>query len=208
LTEELISDAKQAQQYVTQLSQYATQMAQYRTQITNTVALRSTIWSNVTSDIMQIRNLTNEASLLAGNSGSILTKLQSASAYANQAANLPSNMENQFTQWQQTLARAGLSMGQTLGVQQTQLTNYSALQAAIQAHGQTAGGQMQAIEAGVEMAGLTNTQLQQIQTTLTAQAQLQATKVLTNADRRASEDAETQAFVSGANVPTTGYQGF
>jgi conjugal transfer/entry exclusion protein len=58
------------------------------------------------------------------------------------------------------------------------------------------------------MAGLTNTQLQQIQTTLTAQAQLQATKVLTNADRRASEDAATQAFVSGANVPTTGYQGF
>jgi len=51
----------------------------------HTLALPQQLWGQVQSDIMQVRNLSNPASLLSGNAGSILTRLQSASAYANQA---------------------------------------------------------------------------------------------------------------------------
>jgi P-type conjugative transfer protein TrbJ len=208
IAEQLVSDAKQAQQYLTQVSQLETELRQYANMVTNTVSLPMQVFAGVQSDIMQIRNLTNAASLLTGNSGSILTRLETAGAYANQASLLPSNIGNQFTIWQQTLGNAGTSLGRTLGVQQGQEQSYTALQAAIQAHSQTAAGQMQAIQAGTEMAALTNTQLQQIQTTLVSAAQEAATRDEINADRRASQDAAVLQFSQYQAVPTTGSQGF
>jgi P-type conjugative transfer protein TrbJ len=208
IQEELVSDAKQAQQYVTQLQQYQTQLQQYANMVQNTVALPQSIWTQVQSDIMQVRNLTNAASLLTGNSGSILTRLQSAQGYANQASFLPQNIGSQFTMWQQTMGNASNSLGRTLGVQQGQEQNYTALQAAINQHSQSATGQMQAIQAGNELASLTSTQLNQIQTTLTAAAQEQATRDDVLADRQAAEDAATLQFSQYQAVPTTGSQGF
>ena len=208
LYEELISDAKQAQQYATQLSQYQTQLSQYANMIQNTVALPQSAWTNAQADIMQIRNLTNAASLLTGNSGSMLTRLQSASSYANQASFLPQNIGTQFTMWNQTLGNAGTSLGRTLGVQQGQENNYTALQAAIQVHSQTAAGQMQAIQAGNELASLTNTQLNQIQTTLTAAAQDQATRNLVTDDQQAAQEAAMLQYSQYRPVATTGSEGF
>ena len=205
LYEELVSDAKQAQQYATQLSQYQTQLSQYANMIQNTVALPQSIWSNVQGDILQIRGLTNAASLLTGNSGSILTRLQSAQAYAGQASSLPSNIGSQFSMWQTTMGNASSSLGRTLGVQQGQEQNAAALMAAIQAHSQTAAGQMQAIQAGNEMAAQEAYTLQQIQTTLTAAAQEQATLDDIQSERQALADQYTAQFLSAPNASLTGW---
>jgi P-type conjugative transfer protein TrbJ len=205
IAEELLSDAKQAQQYLTQVASLQTELNQYANMVTNTVALPQEIWANVQGDIMQVRSLANAASLLTGNSGSMLTRLQSAQGYASSASFLPQNIGSQLTMWQQTIANAGTSLGRTLGVQQGQEQNYTALQAAIQAHSQTAAGQMQAIQAGNESLGLMNTQLQQLQTTLTTAAQATATHDLVAADRQAAEDAQyQQLFANPAPYPTTG----
>lgn len=208
LAEELVSDARQAQQYATEVAQLQTQLNQYSSMVRNSVALPQEVFAGVQSDIYRVRNLTNEASVLTGNSGSILARLENASSYGSQAISAPSQMGEQFAMWRTTLANGARSLGATLGVQQGQETSYTALQAAIQIHSQTAAGQMEAIQAGNELAALTNTQLQQLQTTLTAQAQLQATRDLTEADRTAAEDQAEQTFVGGQNVPPTGYQGF
>lgn len=208
LQEELISDAKQAQQYTAQVAQLQTQLNQYANMVTNTVALPRQVFAGVQSDINQVRNLANAASLLTGNSGSILTRLQSAQGYANQVSFLPQNIGSQFTMWSNTLGNASNTLGRTLGVQQGQLSNYAALQAAIQAHSQTAAGQMQAIQAGNELAALTNTQLQQVQTTLYAAAQEQATRDITAAERQAVNDAAMLKFSQYQPVATTGSQGF
>jgi len=76
---QLMEYAKQAQQLETQLQQYQTQLQQYANMVTNTVGLPQELWGNVQSDIMQVRSLSNAASLLSGNAGSIVTRLQSAS---------------------------------------------------------------------------------------------------------------------------------
>src|SRR5260370_36037046 len=114
--------------------------------VTNPLAVPQQLWGQVQSDIMQVRNLSNAASLLSGNAGSILTRLQSASAYANQAANL-GNIAQQLTTWQQTIGNSVDTLGRALGLQQTQQANGVDLLASLQQHSQSAAGQIQAIQA-------------------------------------------------------------
>ncbi len=205
---QLASYALQAQQKLTAVAQLQTELNSYAQMVRSGLQLPEAIWSTVQDDIMQVRGLANGASLLTGNSGSILSRLQSSQGYANQAAYLPQNIGQQFTMWQQTLGNASNSLGRTLGVQQGQEQNYAALQAAINQHSATAAGQMQAIQAGNELASLTNTQLNQVSVTLTAAAQEQATRDLVAADRQASEDAAMQRLLVHSNIPLTGYRGY
>jgi P-type conjugative transfer protein TrbJ len=189
----------------TQLQQYQTQLEQYANMVTNTVALPQEVWGTVQSDIMQIQALSNAASLLSGNSGSMISRLQSASAYANQVGSL-GNIPGQFGTWQQTIGNNLSTMGRTLGLQELQQQNQAAILQALQQHSQSAQGQMQAIQAGNELAGANAAQLAQIQATLTATAQMQASNAAVAADRRATEDAAMLHFATPQPVATTGYQ--
>lgn len=171
--------AQQAQQLQQQAQSYATQLRQFANMVQN--------------DIVQVRNLSNAASVLSGNAGSMTTRLSSAAGYANQAANL-GNISGQFTQWQQTIGNNVETLGRTLGLQQGQQQTDAALLAQIQLHASTATGQLQAIQAGNELAGATANQLMQIQATLAATAQLQAGNMVVEADRRAAQDAAMLRF--------------
>lgn len=202
---QLLQYAKEAQSLATQLQQYQTQLQQYANMVTNTVALPREVWGTVQSDIMQVQALSNAASLLSGNSGSMISRLQSASAYANQAASL-GNVAGQFSTWQQTIGNNLSTMGRTLGLQQGQQQNQAAIIQTLQQHSQSAQGQMQAIQAGNELAGANAAQLAQIQVTLTATAQMQASNAAVAADRQASEDAAMLHFSTPQPVTTTGYQ--
>lgn len=202
---QLMQYAKEAQSLGTQLQQYQTQLEQYSNMVTNTVALPQEVWGTVQSDIMQVQTLSSAASLLSGNSGSMISRLQSASAYADQAAGL-GNIAGQFTTWQQTIGTNLSTLGQTLGLQQSQQRSQTAILQALQQHAQSAQGQMQAIQAGNELAGANAAQLAQIQATLTATAQMQASDAAVAADRRASEDAAMLHFATPQPVATTGYQ--
>jgi P-type conjugative transfer protein TrbJ len=201
---QLLEYAKQAQQLETQLQQYETQLQQYANMVTNTVALPQEVWGTVQGDIMQVRNLSNAASLLSGNAGSIVTRLQSASGYANQAASL-GNIAGQLTTWQQTIGNNVSTLGRTLGLQQDQQANNTALLTTLESHSQSAQGQMQAIQAGNELAHANAAQLQEIQATLSTTAQMQATGMAVDADRRASEDAAMLHFSTPQPIQTSGY---
>ena len=206
--EELISDARQVQQLATQLDSYRTQLQQYANMVTNTISLPEEVFSPVINDINQVRNIANAASLLTGGSGSIMTRLQSISGYASMAATMPGNFPNQLVMWNQTLGNAQRSLGSVLGIQQGQQVTYAAQQAAIQNQLQTAAGQMQAIQATGALAALTNTQLNQIQSTLTAQAQMVATKMVLDQDRIAAEDAYSLNLTRYQQAPMTGNPSF
>lgn len=196
--------AKEAQSMATQLQQYQTQLNQYTNMVTNTVALPSQVWSTAQSDIMRVQYLSNAASVLSGNSGSLLTRLQNTSVYANQVGNL-TNIPMQITGYQQTIGNNLSTMGRTLGLQQGQETSNAALLATLQQHSQTAQGQMQALQAGNELAHQNATQLLQIQATLSTTAQMQATQMAVDADRKATGDAALLHFAQPPSVATTGY---
>src|SRR5580704_16305018 len=97
-------------------------------------------------------------------------------------------------------------MGRTLGIQQSQQQNQAAVIQALQQHAQSAQGQMQAIQAGNELAGANAAQLAQIQATLIATAQMQASNAAVSADRKATEDAAMLHFATPQPVTTTGYR--
>ncbi|MGR3715265.1 MAG: P-type conjugative transfer protein TrbJ [Thermohalobaculum sp.] len=200
---QLLQYAKEAQSLATQLQQYQTQLQQYQNMVTNTVALPEEVWGTVQSDIMRVQALSNAASLLSGNSGSMISRLQSASAYANQATSL-GNIAGQFTTWQQTIGNNLNTMGQTLGLQQSQQQSQAAIIQALQQHATSAQGQMQAIQAGNELAGANAEQLVQIQSTLVATAQMQASNSAVAADRQALGDAAVIHFATPQPVATTG----
>jgi P-type conjugative transfer protein TrbJ len=202
---QLLEYGKQVQQLATLLQSYQTQLQQYANMVTNTLALPQQLWGQVQSDIMQVRNLSNAASLLSGNAGSIVTRLQSASAYANQAASL-GNIAGQLTTWQQTIGNSVSTLGKTLGLQQNQQGSDAALLASLEQHSQSAQGQMQAMQAGNELAHATAVQLQQIQATLAVTAQMRATEMAVDADRRASQDAAMLHFAQPPSFTTSGYQ--
>lgn len=201
---QLLAYARQAQQLETELQQYATQLRQYANMVTNTLALPQQLWGNVQGDIMQVRNLSNAASLLSGNAGSIVTRLQSASGYATEAAGL-GNIANQFTTWQQTIGNNISTLGRTLDLQQSQQADNASLLTTLESHSQNAQGQMQAIEAGNELAHANAVQLQQIQATLSATAGMQATGIAVDADRRATADAAMLHFSTPQSIQTSGY---
>lgn len=194
--------AQQAQSYGTQLQQYQTQLQQYSNMVTNTAALPQEAWSTVQSDIMRVQALSNAASLLSGNSGSLISRLQNASAYANHVGSL-SNIPGQITGYQQTIGNNLRTMGKTLGMQQGIESDNAALLATLQQHSQSAAGQMQAIQAGNELAHAQATQLMQIQATLSTTAQMQATQMAVDADRKASEEAAMMQFNSGTKISAT-----
>ena len=197
--------ATQAQQLQQQAQAYATQLRQYTNMVQNTVALPYQAWSTVQGDIMQVRNLSNAASLLSGNSGSMIQRLGSAAGYASQASNI-GNIAGQFTMWQQTIGNNVDTLGRTLGLQQGQQQSNAALIERMQAQSATATGQLQVLQAGNELAGATANQLIQIQATLAATAQLQAGNAATAADRRASEDAAMLHAIQAPRPPVTGIQ--
>jgi type IV secretion system protein TrbJ len=205
MTTQLLQYAKDAQSLATQLQQYQTQLQQYTNMVTNTVAIPQEIWSTVQGDIMRVQALSNSASLLSGNAGSLIARLQNAQAYANQATSL-ANIPGQITGYQQTIGTNLSTMGKTLGLQQGQEASNAALLSALQQHSQSAAGQMQAIQAGNELAHQQATQLLQIQATLSGTAQMEATQMAVDADRRATNDAAMQHFAQPPSITTTGYE--
>jgi P-type conjugative transfer protein TrbJ len=206
--QQLIDYAKQAQQYLNSVAQLQTELNQYAVMVQQGLSRPESLWANVQGDIQQVRGLANSASLLTGNAGGILSRLNTAGSYLNSVSMTPQQLSNQFSMWQTTFGNAANSMARTLGVQQGQEQSYTALQTAIQSHSQTAAGQMQAIQAGNEALGLMNTQLQQIQTTMVATAQEIATRDIVDNERRSSEDAAMLHFSTKQDTQTTGWAGF
>lgn len=197
---QMLQYGKEAESVATQLQMKATQLQQYANQIQNTVALPMQVWGTAQSDLMQVRNLANAGSILSGNAGSIVSRLQAAGAYASMVTTMPTSFRNQFTSWQTTLGSNLNTFGRTLGLQQSQSASDVALLAAIQRHSQSAQGQMQALQAGNELASMTAQQLMQLRQTVAAQAQLQGGWIAVQAERQAAEDAALRQFLSAPQL--------
>jgi P-type conjugative transfer protein TrbJ len=199
--------AKQVQQTATQLQSYVTQTQQYLNQIENTIALPMQVWGTVQGDMYQVQSLSNVGSLFSGNSGSILTRLNSLnglSSYGSMLSNMPSNIGNQFSMWRQTVGNNLTTTGKVLDLQQTQETSDANMLNTIQSHSQGAVGQVQAIQAGNELASANGKELHQINQTMIAQTQMQADQMAVDADRRGAEDAAMAQFLTTRTQQTTG----
>lgn len=209
--DQLASYAKQVQQTITQLQSYVVQVQQYVNQIENTIALPMQIYSQVEGDYEQVRSLANIGSMFSGNSGSILTRLNSLNAlssYGGSVMNLPDQIGNQYSMWRQTIGSNLNSVGKMLDTQQSQQSTDAANLSTIESHSQGAVGAVQALQAGNELASANSKQLYQIEQTQMAAVQMQATQMAVDTDRQATQDEAQNKFMTTTQLSTSGGKRF
>jgi len=209
--QQLVDYAQQAKTYLVEFQQLQTQLQQYANMVQNSIAIPMEMFSQVQSDLAQVQQLSNAASVLTGNSGSIVSRLSSVGSFGNEVSSVGTNLGNlpqQFSMWQTTLGNSAKQLGTTLGLQQSQLTNNAAIMQAVQQHSQAAAGQLQAIQAGNEMAAANGAVMNQMAETMIALSQHITTTDVVAADRRSQEDAAMLHFTTSSPIPTTGQPGF
>jgi P-type conjugative transfer protein TrbJ len=204
--DQLLSYAKQVQQVATQLQSYVLQGQQYLNQLENTIALPMQVYGTVQGDMVQVQNLSNIGSIFSGNAGSILNRLNALNGLSSYGyvLNMPSTIGNQFSLWRQTIGNNLDATGKVLQLQQSQEATDAAALNTIQSHSQGAVGQVQAIQAGNELAGANGKVLHEIQQTMLTETQMQANQMAVDADRKATEDVAMQQFLTTTPQQTSG----
>jgi P-type conjugative transfer protein TrbJ len=208
LVTQMMEYATQAKTLAQEIETYKTMVQQYANMVINTASLPQQVWATVQADIMRVQQLASAVSVLTGDTGSILGRLQTASAYASSAGSLPGEISGQFDYWQQTIGRQISATGKLLQLQQDQQAAAAAAIDQAQQHSDSAEGQKQALQAANELAAQSAKQLQQIQATLTATIDMQGTAIAVEADRRAREDAAMMRFTSGQQLPMDAGKGY
>ena len=213
IVQQLIDAALQAKQYAQELLSYANDLQQTFAMFQNLVSLPFQVFSTVTADIAAIQNISQLGSLLAGNSGRIVARLNSLGAAGGLLTGTVATIENipnQMAMWGSTLGNSSNSLGQLLQKQQTLLAGYSSNAVQIQAHSAAAVGNLQIAQAGVEMASNNGDILRNISATLIGYTQASVTRDIVASDRKASEDAAMLKFTTPplGDPPTSGGQGF
>lgn len=204
----LLSYAQQAKQYAVELEQQITQLSMLKNMVQNTLQAPLQLYGQIQSIVWQVQDVSRLGSLLSGNSGSIIQRLNSLDGYTSYLQSLGTGLENlprQFDAWNQQLGNSFATLGKTLGIQQDDLKTQAAFQQSIQAQAATTGGQLQVLQAGVQMAASNGAILQQMEQTLIASAQATASFQTAQADRQALGDAELQRLTSGPELPVTGH---
>ena len=195
--------AKEAASLAQQIQMYQNMLLQYSNMLQNTAALPSMAWNNATGDIMRIQSLMNSAQMLAGNAQSFTSTLSNVQGFSNQLQTLD-QINAQYQQWGSVTANDITQMQASIGVQETERDNDAATLAVLQGHSQSAQGQMQALQAGNEMAALGVSQTQKLQEMLAQESQLVVDQTSVQDERKAAEDTMMEHFLSGSAPQLSG----
>ncbi|MGH7121795.1 MAG: hypothetical protein ACREFP_22855 [Acetobacteraceae bacterium] len=197
-----LQDAFQrAQQLSTAINQLQTEINTYQTMLTSIASLPNNIWQSAQSNIQQITNLANTASLLSGNTGTMIANLQSANGYP--LASL-TNAPQQLLAEQQAIGNSLFALGRVLNLQPAQLNSNAAMIASLQNQLQSAAGQKAAIQAAGSIAATTGQQLISLQGTMVTAITATGNIAAAEADRRALQDAALRQMLNAPPLPVTG----
>lgn len=197
-----LQDAFQrAQQLSTAISQLQTEINTYQTMLTSIASLPNNIWQSAQSSIRQVTNIANTASLLSGNTGTMIANLQSANGY--QFTSL-TNAPQQILAEQQAIGNSLSALGRVLNLQPAQLNSNAAMIASLQNQLQSAAGQKAAIQAAGSIAATTGQQLISLQGTMVAAVTATGNIAAATADRRALQDAALRQMLNAPPLPVTG----
>jgi P-type conjugative transfer protein TrbJ len=193
--EQTLQLGQQIKSYTTQLEQLWQEVQTQINTAWSIMALPTSLVSNIMGDIGMLRGLASAASILTGNSGSIIGRLQSAGGYVGTLAMTPTMISNQFTTWGNTIGEAGANLGRLLD--KTGVSDLADTAQAKTAEAQSAAavGQLQAIQAGNEQMAIILKTGKSMNATLTGLAQEIATRDAVAADRDAVRDNATQEYL-------------
>ena len=209
-----------AQQAVTQtaqqLQQYQAQLQQLQNQIQNTTNPSSFQWdnanmtiNNVLSGVNTLKSFENQA----GGMSAFLSKYSDTSHYQTTSCIGTGGCSN--AQVQQLSASqitgsdsqkiANDNMLLNVNAQQQQLQSDASNLSTLQQNAQGSTGQMEALQAGNQLASNQAVQLMQIRSLMIAQQTAEATRAETVVDQEAQQQASQAAFIGTAPTTSTPY---
>ena len=174
--------AQELQGYARQLLQLENEISIAKNTVANTIALPSTVYRNMTSDVQQILSIANQANMLNGDARAMLDRLAGATKYPS--GNL-SQWQNQLITQDAAISQAMLAAAKLLDRQQTSLkTNSTALD---DLHTQALGttGQQATLQTLAGIQATVGQSIQSQQATSTAAMQAMLTHQAAQADREA-----------------------
>jgi type IV secretion system protein TrbJ len=192
---------KEAATYTQTVQSYVRQGLQYANQIQNTVSLPMQVWGTAQGDLSAVRGTMSGGSMFG--SGGINGVFGTAQSYGGQLGSL-AMMPSKYAQWGSMSSNSLDSTLKLLGLTDKQNATDNTNWTTIQTQSATATGQVQAIQAGNEMAAANGRQLQRLQETVAAQTQMQANQIALTNDRQAIADAAATQFLSSGPMSTTG----
>ena len=113
-------------------------------------------------------------------------------------------MTAQYQQWGTVTSNDITHLQTSIGMQENERAGDAATLAVLQQHSQSATGQMQALQAGNEMAALGVSQMQKLQMMLAQETQLVVDQNAIADQRQAAADSALEEFLQSPLPPLTG----
>jgi len=194
--------------YARQLLQLQQEITTARQAVTNTLALPSTVYRDMTGQVQQIGSIAEQANMLNGNTRVMLNRLASATGYPTGSL---AQWQNQLITQDNTISRAMRAAAEILEQQQTSLKTNATTLAELHNQALGTGGRQATLQTLAGIEATIGQQIQSQQATLSGALQAMLTHQTAQADRdayvrrltTAQEKAGIQAACGAAAA--TGY---
>nr|AAP82053.1 putative mating pair formation protein [Stenotrophomonas maltophilia] len=196
----MLADLKRAQDdsksFQAQSQQLSTQLRQYEDMARNSGRLSESQWASVTGDMKKLRNVYNKTKALAYQAQDFDKQFKGTfrdyKAFAS--ARRDKNFEDEYAKWAESGFDNAKNAMEAGGMQVEMMDDEDAVLADLVAQSQSAGGRMQALQVGNQMAAQQVQQTQKLRQLLAAQTNMQAQALAQQTQRQAAEDANTNRF--------------
>jgi P-type conjugative transfer protein TrbJ len=174
--------AQQLAGYARQLLQLEQEVTMAKNSIANTLALPSTIYHDMTSEVTQIGSIANKANMLNGNSRAMLDRLAITTGYPSGSL---AQWQNQLIVQDNAISQAMRAAAEILQQQQTSLKSNASTLSDLQSQALGTGGQQATLQTLAGIQATVGQQIQSQQATLSGALQAMLTHQTAQADREA-----------------------
>lgn len=186
----VLSYAEQALQYQQQIQQYVTQVKQFETQLENLKQLKASNWGDASASLNQL-----VGSINAANPTAVYQKyfgeLRSLQGWSQTLPTASSFRQSKISGSDREMAAYGAAI-QNLASQSENMTRDAANLSAMVKNAQSATGQLQALQAGAQLASAQAAQLSEIRALLIHLADATTARNASLANRESAQAAATE----------------
>ncbi|TDQ37771.1 P-type conjugative transfer protein TrbJ [Tepidicella xavieri] len=193
--------------YLQQVQSYATQLQQYQNMIQNTLNIPAQVWGAVEADLMSVANIVKQGQALAYSATNIASQFENTfKGFTFTGTDFKKEYRDLSRKTLDTLKGALMAAN----MQSDQFANEEMTLKQLRTMSQSATGQMQAIQVGVQIAEQQVQQLQKLRQLMMAQLSQQNTYLAAQEQKEATRKvAADRAFDVGDPTTNThkGYRG-
>ena len=189
----VMSYAEQVTQYAKQVQQYETQLQQYQTQIQNLQNLGQFKWADANTSLNQLVGTVNGTT---GAYNTFLSQFQTQAQWNQHPPTVASFQQSTAGASATEIASYGATV-QNLATQNANMAHDAAVLSKMTASAQGATGQLQALQAGMQLASAQVHQLQEVRALLIHLADATTARNASLANLEAAQAAATQKGLQG-----------